>query len=156
MSYHCPQDLFPSKQLLMLPVLGWTEKKDNSLLSYAFSMCAGKLQSRADLCCHSSLSALPVRAPGWREAKEGKHQTEILNILLACISFLIRFYLRTRTNTGKRGKNLLAILPSHSLLQLVWKYKATPFLGWTPSKAALGIQLPFQISAQTSYWERRE
>lgn len=46
----------------------------------------------------------PVRAPGWREQKREKHQTEILNILHWLNFILIRFYQNQDKHWKKRGK----------------------------------------------------
>lgn len=98
----------------------------------------------------------PCESARMERTKEGKHQTEILNILhWPAFHSLIRLYLRTRTNTGKRGGKPSGHI-TVSLVALVgMEIQSHPFLGWTPSKAAPGIYLPFQLSAQTSYWEKR-
>ena len=98
----------------------------------------------------------PCKSSRMERTKEGKHQTEILNILhWPAFHSLIDFTSEPGQTLEKRGKKPSSHI-TVSLFALVgMEIQSHPFPGWMPSKAALGIQLPFQLSAQTSYWEKR-
>ena len=86
----------------------------------------------------------PCDSSRMERTKEGKHQTEILNIVhWPALHSLVRFYPRTRTNAGKKGKNLPAILLSHCLLQLVWNHRVTLFLAGHLQRQHLELSFHF-------------
>ena len=142
--HHCRQrTIFPSKKLLVLPVLGWTEKRiihSSALLS----PCVLENCRAEQALLPQFIKCSPCESSRMERTKERKHQTEILNILhWPALHSLLRFYLRTRTNAGKRGKNLPAILLSHCLLQLVWNHRVTLFLAGQLQRQHLELSFHF-------------